>query len=179
VTFSRIAAEAAVVLRVVPGTPTTVDHVVITGLESTRDVVVRRELAVKEGEPLALDRVLESQRRLGALGLFDRVTITEMDPDSPQRRSVVVRAEEAPLTSVSYGIGYAEQDYLRGSVEVTRRNLFGMDRRLSASRGRASAGSGCSAPSASRTCSGASRSSSSPPSARRGAARPSATCARA
>ena len=66
-----------------------------------------------------------------ALGLFDRVTITEMDPDSPLRRSVVVRAEEAPLTSVSYGIGYAEQDYLRGSVEVTRRNLFGMDRRLS------------------------------------------------
>ena len=120
------------VLRVVPGAPTTVDHVVITGLESTRDVVVRRELAVKEGEPLALDRVLESQRRLGALGLFDRVTITEMDPDSPQRRSVVVRAEEAPLTSVSYGVGYAEQDYLRGSVEVTRRNLFGMDRRLSA-----------------------------------------------
>jgi outer membrane protein insertion porin family len=132
VTFSEDRAEAAVVLRVVPGAPTTVDHVVITGLESTRDVVVRRELAVKEGEPLALDRVLESQRRLGALGLFDRVTITEMDPDSPQRRSVVVRAEEAPLTSVSYGIGYAEQDYLRGSVEVTRRNLFGMDRRLSA-----------------------------------------------
>src|SRR4030095_5640368 len=63
---------------------------------------------------------------------FERVTITEMDPDSPQRRSVVVRAEEAPLTSVSYGVGFAEQDYLRGSVEVTRRNLFGMDRRLSA-----------------------------------------------
>ena len=39
------------VLRVVPGAPTTVDHVVITGLESTRDVVVRRELAVKEESP--------------------------------------------------------------------------------------------------------------------------------
>ena len=132
VTFSEDRSGVAVVLRVAPGGPTTVDHVVITGLESTRETVVRRELAVKEGEPLALDRVLESQRRLGALGLFDRVTITEMDPDSPMRRSVVVRAEEAPLTSVSYGIGYAEQDYLRGSVEVTRRNLFGMDRRLSA-----------------------------------------------
>ena len=41
---------------------------------------------------------------------------------------MVVRAEEAPLTTVSYGVGYAEQDLLRGSVEVTRRNLFGMDR---------------------------------------------------
>jgi outer membrane protein insertion porin family len=132
VTFSEDRAQAAVVLRVAPGAPTTVDHVVIAGLESTREAVVRRELAVKEGEPLGLDRVLESQRRLGALGLFDRVTITEIDPESPLRRSVVVRAEEAPLTSVSYGVGYAEQDLLRGNVEVTRRNLFGMDRRLSA-----------------------------------------------
>jgi outer membrane protein insertion porin family len=132
VTFSEDRAGVAVVLRVEPGAPTTVEHVVISGLETTKEAVVRRELVVKEGEPLGLDRVLESQRRLGALGLFDRVTITEMDPDSPLRRSVVVRAEEAPLTSVSYGVGYAEQDLLRGSVEVTRRNLFGMDRRLSA-----------------------------------------------
>jgi len=131
VTFSEDRAGAAVVLRVTPGAPTTVDHVVITGLESTKEAVVRRELALKEGEPLALDRVLESQRRLGALGLFDRVTITEMDPDSPLRRSVVVRADEAPLTSVSYGLGYSENEKLRGSAEVTRRNLFGMDRRLS------------------------------------------------
>jgi outer membrane protein insertion porin family len=131
VTFSEDRAEAAVVLRVSPGGPTTVEHVVISGLETTKETVVRRELAVKEGEPLGLDRVLESQRRLGALGLFDRVTITEMDPDSPLRRSVVVRADEAPLTSVSYGLGFAENDKLRGSAEVTRRNLFGMDRRLS------------------------------------------------
>ena len=132
VTFSEDRSEAAVVLRVAPGAPTKVDHVVISGLEATREAVVRRELALKEGEPLGLDRVLESQRRLGALGLFERVTITEMDPDSPLQRSVVVHADEAPLTSVSYGIGYAEQDLLRGSVEVTRQNLFGMDRRLSA-----------------------------------------------
>jgi outer membrane protein insertion porin family len=132
VTFSEDRATASVVLRVAPGAPTTVDHIVVAGLERTKETVVRRELAVKEGEPLGLDRVLESQRRLGGLGLFNRVTISEMDPSSPLLRSVVVRAEEAPLTSVSYGVGYAEQDLLRASVEVTRRNLFGMDRRLSA-----------------------------------------------
>ena len=45
---------------------------------------------------------------------------------------LVIRVDEAPRTSVSYGIGYGERDLVRGSVEVTRRNLFGMDRRLSA-----------------------------------------------
>jgi outer membrane protein insertion porin family len=132
VTFTDDHSEAAVVLHVAAGAATTVDHVVISGLEATREAVVRRELALKEGEPLGLDRVLESQKRLGSLGLFDRVTITEMDPDSSLRRSVVVHADEAPLTAVSYGVGYAEDELLRGSVEVTRRNLFGMDRRLSA-----------------------------------------------
>ena len=42
-----------------------------------------------------------------------------------------VTAEEAPLTTVAYGVGFAERDWIRGSVEVTRRNLFGMDRSVS------------------------------------------------
>ena len=76
--------------------------------------------------------MLESQRRLAALGIFERVSVTEMDPESPERRSAAwCRVEEAPRTTVAYGIGYAERDLLRGSVEVTRRNLFGMDRSLS------------------------------------------------
>ena len=180
VTFSEDRAEAAVLLRVVPGAPTTVDHVVITGLESTRDVVVRRELAVKEGEPLALDRVLESQRRLGALGLFDRVTITEMDPDSPLRRSVVVRADEAPLTSVSYGLGYSENEELCGEAWRSRgATCSAWTVACRSSRARASSASGCSAPSVSRTSSGASRSCSSRPSARRRTASPSTSSARA
>jgi outer membrane protein insertion porin family len=123
--------QARVVLRIAPGPQVRVDHVVIAGLQTTRAEVVRRELLVKEGEPLGLERVLESQRRLGALGIFERVSLSEMDPEAPDKRSVVVAAEEAPLTTVAYGVGYAERDLLRGSVEVTRRNLFGLDRSLS------------------------------------------------
>ena len=122
---------ARVVLRVAPGPQVRVEHVLVAGLQTTRDEVVRRELLVKEGEPLGLERVLESQRRLSALGIFERVTLAEMDPESPSLRTVVVAAEEAPRTTVAYGIGYAERDLLRGSVEVTQRNLFGLDRSLS------------------------------------------------
>jgi outer membrane protein insertion porin family len=86
---------------------------------------------VKEGEPLGLERLLESQRRLAALGIFDRVSIAEIDPESPGVRSLRVHVEESPRITVAYGIGSAENDPLRGSVEVTRRNLFGMDRSLS------------------------------------------------
>jgi outer membrane protein insertion porin family len=131
VAFSEDRAEARVVLHVQPGAATTVDHVVIAGLDTTREEVVRREILVKEGEPLGLSRVLESQHRLGVLGLFERLSVTEMDPESVGKRSVIVRAEEAPRTTVAYGLGSAAKEWLRGSVEVTRRNLFGLDRRIS------------------------------------------------
>jgi outer membrane protein assembly complex protein YaeT len=124
--------QAQVILKVIPGTRIDVDHLVVSGLDHTREAVVRRELTLKEGEPFGLDRLLESQRRLAALGIFERVNVTEIDPESPERRSLRVQVEEAPRITVAYGIGAAEGDLLRGSVEVTRRNLFGMNRSLAA-----------------------------------------------
>jgi outer membrane protein insertion porin family len=123
---------AEVILKVVPGARVDVDHLVVAGLDHTREVVVRRELTLEEGEPYGLDRLLESQRRLAALGIFQRVNVTEIDPESPETRSLRVQVEEAPSITVAYGIGASEGDLVRGSVEVTRRNLFGMDRSLSA-----------------------------------------------
>jgi len=124
--------EARVRLVVTPGPRTIVDRVVVAGLDRTREDVVRRELQVREGEPLGVHDLLETQRRLSALGLFEAVTIVELAAEAPGRRTLVIRVDEGPRTSVSYGIGYGERDLVRGSVEVTRRNLFGMDRRLSA-----------------------------------------------
>ena len=121
-----------VLLRVTPGPRTEVDHIVISGLEATREEVVRRELALQEGGALGQQKVLESQRRLGSLGIFQRVSLSEMDPESRSARSVVVTAAEGPRTTVAYGIGYAEHERLRFSAEVTRRNLWGLDRSLTA-----------------------------------------------
>ena len=78
-----------------------------------------------------------------------------MDPESPQRRSVVVRAEEAPRTTVAYGIGYAEHDLparqrrgdapqpLRHGPQPLRLRAGQLPRQPAARR-----------PTASRTCSG-------------------------
>lgn len=132
VTFSEDHSQAVIVLRVSPGRPTRVDRIVIAGLERTHETVVRRELTLAPGDPLSLQQVLESQRRLGTLGVFRRVSLAEIDPESPDERSLVVAAEEAPQASVAYGLGYAERELLRASAEVTRRNLSGLDRSLSA-----------------------------------------------
>ena len=76
--------------------------------------------------------MLESQRRLSSLGIFERVSIAELDPEP---RAAPRRGGERPggaAHQLVLGLGYAEQDRLRGSVEVTRRNLGGMGRTASA-----------------------------------------------
>ncbi len=103
----------------------------LAGLRDTREETVAREIVLRSGEPFSFERVLESQRRLLSLGIFARVTVSELDPGRERRRDVVVTVEEAPRTTVAWGVGYSEQDLLRGSVELTRRNLSGLGRTAS------------------------------------------------
>jgi outer membrane protein insertion porin family len=118
-------------LVVEPGPRTIVENVVLAGLNHSREATVAREIVLRPGEPFSFERVLDSQRRLLSLGIFERVSISELDPNRERRRDVVVTVEEAPRTAVAWGAGYSEQDLLRGSVELTRRNLSGLGRTAS------------------------------------------------
>jgi outer membrane protein insertion porin family len=122
---------ADVTFRVRPGAQARVGRIVVAGLSRTREQVVRRELLLKEGAPLGLRAFLDSQRRLVGLGLFRTVDLTETGQENRAERTVVAAVTEARTTTVVYGLGYSERDRIRGSVEVTRRNLSGMDRTLS------------------------------------------------
>jgi outer membrane protein assembly factor BamA len=131
VQLSEARDEASVRLLVEPGARTIVEHLVLSGLDRTREATVEREMVLHPGEAFSFERVLESQRRLSGLGIFERVQISELDPARERRRDVVVSVQEAPRTSWSWGVGWSEQDRLRGSVEVTRRNLNGSGRSAS------------------------------------------------
>jgi outer membrane protein assembly factor BamA len=132
VAFSEARDEALVSLVVEPGPRTIVEHVVLSGLGRTKPVAVEREMVLRPGEPFSFERLLESQRRLSGLGIFERVSIADLDPGRERRRDVVVSVQEAPRTTWSWGVGWSEQDRLRGSVELTRRNLGGLGRTASA-----------------------------------------------
>ena len=127
------------------GAQTIVDHVLIVGNTRTDAEVIERELLVRPGEPLGLQDVTESQRRLSALGLFRRVRITELVHGSGPRRDVLVSVEEAAATSIEYGGGLEGSRLLRatgpggeaedrfeiaprGFFDIGRRNLGGKNR---------------------------------------------------
>jgi outer membrane protein assembly complex protein YaeT len=143
--LSADGSRADVVYTVHEGPRIFVGHVLIVGNLRTRTETIERELRIKAGDPLGLEAVSESQRRLAALGLFRRTRITELRHGDETTRDLLVTVEEAPVTTVGYGggleavqvIGEAsagaaaqtEIDFAPSAfVEVTRRNLFGKNR---------------------------------------------------
>lgn len=130
--FAEDRSLVTVVFHVAPGSRAMVGRIIVTGLERTQGRVVSRELPLEPGQPLSLEKVLEGQKRLSALGLFERVSLTPLEGGERPERDVLVGLSEASVTTVAYGAGYSERDLFRGSVEVTRRNLFGLDRTLTA-----------------------------------------------
>ncbi|MFN7917228.1 MAG: POTRA domain-containing protein [Vicinamibacterales bacterium] len=136
---------ADVVFAVREGPRTFIDHVLIVGNTRTKTEAIERELRIKPGEPLGLEALSESQRRLAAMGLFRRARITQLGRGDEPRRDVLVTVEEAPLTTVGWGGGFEVRSRVvqssdgnvaseklefapRASFEVGRRNLFGTNR---------------------------------------------------
>jgi outer membrane protein assembly complex protein YaeT len=127
------------------GPQTRVDHIIVVGNQRTDAELIRQEILLRPGAPLGLQDMIESRRRLAALGLFRRINITELAHGGVERRDIVVFVEEAPTTNLGYGggleltrrllqsgaDGQAEERIEwapRGFFEIGRRNLGGRNR---------------------------------------------------
>jgi outer membrane protein assembly factor BamA len=134
------AAPVKLVYRIVEGPQTRVRRVLLSGYRRTRQGVIQREILVKTGAPLREGDVVDSQRRLYNLGVFNRVTIEPQNPDgSDPEKDIVVLVEEAKRYTMAYGGGFEVQRLAsttnptggqvqaapRGIFELTKVNLTG------------------------------------------------------
>jgi len=125
-------ARAHVRLSIYEGSPTLVDRVILTGLEKTREDVVRRQLALQRGGALSASGLADTRQNLSATGLFRDVRIDVLPEDASTRSAdVLIHLREAPRTSFGYGFGYEERELARVELEITRHNLFGLNRTAS------------------------------------------------
>jgi len=128
------------VYRIQEGQQTLVRRVLLGGYEHTRPGVVRREVHIKIAEPLRGGDVVESQRRLYNLGVFNRVTIEPQNPNGTNpEKDIAVLVEEAKRYTLAYGGGFEVQRLAsttnptagqieaapRGILEVSKLNLTG------------------------------------------------------
>jgi outer membrane protein insertion porin family len=118
-----------VTYRVQAGRPYTIASVAFSGLEKTREKVVRQAVTLQAGQPLTRAAVQETERNLFALGLFREIEVrTTPVPDQPERQAVVIELKEAPTTSLTLSGGWDTETQFAAAVGLSHDNLWGIGR---------------------------------------------------
>jgi outer membrane protein assembly complex protein YaeT len=107
--------------------------IIVRGNTYTRSNVVIREADLKPGEPFSYTSVLEAQRNLYRLGIFQRAEVQpEQAGTATDRRNIVLQVEEGKDFTLSGSMGGTKQRGQKWSLiataSVANRNLFGTGR---------------------------------------------------
>ena len=108
-----------------------IGRVLVAGNTRTKEKVVLRNSQLFEGTPFDPESILEAQQRLYSTGLFNRVDIVPLEQAGPDQRDLLIQLEDAGPLLLTYGIGLQDREGLRGTVELSHTNLFGLDRSIS------------------------------------------------
>jgi outer membrane protein insertion porin family len=127
--------SAKVTYVIAEGPKISVDQVVVRGNTYTRTHVILTQSDIDKGDAFSYRSILEAQRNLYSLGIFQRVDIqAEQAGTSVADRNVTISVEEGKDLTVSGSVGLTSQSgqklALLGSASVAHRNLFGTGRYL-------------------------------------------------
>ena len=134
VIVEREGLTADVLVRIDEGQRYRVGRIEIEGNTETLDKVIRRELAVQEGQVLDATALRRGLLRLGQLEFFevDEQEPVRFDLDERRRRvDLTLRGREADPTRYFFGGGYGRNHGLFGEVRYTSRNFRGRGETLS------------------------------------------------
>ncbi len=99
-----------VTLNVVEGQPVNIYHVLLSGLDHTKRSVVDQRIEVHAGTPLDQAALLQTQRNLYNLALFNEVDTAVQNPQGAAlEKNVLVQITEAKRWDVTYGFGFETQ----------------------------------------------------------------------
>jgi outer membrane protein insertion porin family len=129
--------------KITEGPQVFVDKLLISGLNYTRPFVVGREIKIGNGDRLSQSQMLDSQRRLYDMGIFNQVSVAVQNPDGDAtQKNLNFQLSEARRYTFNYGIGLEVQTGQpsgvtnpqgqtgasgRVSFDVTRINFRGRD----------------------------------------------------
>jgi outer membrane protein insertion porin family len=97
-------------LNVTEGQQVFVNRVLLSGVEKTKQSVVQSQILVHAGDPLDQTALLQTQRNLYNIALFNEVIAAVQNPagDAPQK-NVLLQLSEAKRWNVTYGFGFEAQ----------------------------------------------------------------------
>ncbi|HEX3435745.1 MAG TPA: POTRA domain-containing protein [Pseudacidobacterium sp.] len=99
-----------VAINITEGEQVFINRVLISGLHFTRPSTVEDRVLVHPGDPLNQTALLETQRKLYDLTLFNQVNTAVQNPRGNElRKDVLVQFTEARRWDISYGFGFQAQ----------------------------------------------------------------------
>jgi outer membrane protein insertion porin family len=102
-----------------------VEKINIFGNTRTLDKVIRREFTLMEGDAFNTAKLQRSQKMVRSLGIFERVEVTNLPGNSPDRMEINVEVAEKATGELSVGAGFSSIDGLIGNTSIRERNLLG------------------------------------------------------
>lgn len=127
---SKDSTKTDVTLAVVEGQQVFVDKLLISGLHHTKAKIVDDEIRLHAGDPLDQSALLQTQRNLYNLALFNEVVAAVQNPlGKTPEKNVLVQTTEAKRWDVTYGFGFEAQTGTpsRGQISEASRILLGQD----------------------------------------------------
>ncbi|MBI5675127.1 MAG: outer membrane protein assembly factor BamA [Nitrospirae bacterium] len=113
--------------------PSVAGKIIIRGNVKTKEKIIRRELAVAEGETYNYEEVLNTKERLYRLGLFSEVKIDILEPYNEEdgyEKDMLITLKESNPGSVEMSLGYGDYEKFRGSIDVRYTNIGGYNRQI-------------------------------------------------
>jgi outer membrane protein insertion porin family len=106
----------------------------MVGNARTRDKVIRRELAIREGELYNETRKRESIDNVKRLGYFEEVNFNSKTPaENPDLMDIDISVKERNTGTIQVGAGYSTYSQFIFNGQVNQINLFGRGQRLGVS----------------------------------------------
>jgi len=120
-----------VTFQITEGDAYKIGNIIVTGNTLTKEKIIHRNSNLYPNTPYNPEAILVSQQRLYATGLFNFVSIVPLQQNLPGVRNLLIQVEDAKPIQLTYGIGYQEFERVRGTIEISHTNLFGLDRSIS------------------------------------------------
>lgn len=121
--------EAKVVYNIDPGPYVEMGDVYYAGNFRTREKIIQRELEIRPGESFSLRRMLEGQRNVREMDIFDSVKFKTIGlKENEEKVDLFVEVEEKKPYYFQIGGGYETQKGFFGKSKVGDHNLFGTNK---------------------------------------------------
>jgi outer membrane protein insertion porin family len=108
-----------------------IERINISGNEITKDMVLRRELKIKEGEYFDSQQLAKSRENLDRLEIFEKHEVKTRRGTSDDLMVIDIEGVEKLQRSISFSAGYGGYEKFMFQLQFDNNNLFGRGQNFS------------------------------------------------